>query len=99
MTLTKNEMISNLTEQMKIDKKTASQSVEKIIETIKSSLESGDDVMISGFGKFCVNEKNERKGRNPATGENLILPGRKIVTFKSSGKLQDRVNDKSRSDK
>ena len=99
MTLTKNEMISNLTEQMKIDKKTAVKSVEKIIETIKSSLESGDDVLISGFGKFCVNEKNERKGRNPATGENLILPGRKIVTFKSSGKLRDRVNDKLRNDK
>ena len=99
MTLTKNEMISNLTEQMKIDKKTAVKSVEKVIETIKTSLESGDDVLISGFGKFCVNEKNERKGRNPATGENLILPGRKIVTFKSSGKLRDRVNDKLRNDK
>ena len=94
MTLTKTEMISNLTEQMKIDKKTASQSVEKIIETIKSSLESGDDVLISGFGKFCVNEKNERKGRNPATSGEMLLPARKVVTFRSSGILRDRVNGK-----
>jgi integration host factor subunit alpha len=49
-------------------------------------------VLVSGFGKFCVKEKKERKGRNPATGEDLMLRARKIVTFKCSGKLRERVN-------
>jgi len=55
-------------------------------------LESGEDVLISGFGKFCVKEKKERKGRNPATGGDMMLRPRKVVTFKCSGKLRDRVN-------
>ena len=63
------------------------------IEIIKSTLETGEDVLISGFGKFCVREKNERKGRNPATGNDLMLSPRKVVTFKCSGKLRDRIND------
>ena len=56
------------------------------------NLASGDDVLISGFGKFKVREKTERKGRNPATGEDVMLMSRKIVTFKCSGKLRERVN-------
>ena len=94
MALTKNEMISKLTEQAGIDNKTALQSVEAIIEIMKSTLASSEDVMVSGFGKFCVNEKNERRGRNPATGDDLILPAKKVVTFKCSGKLKDRMNGK-----
>lgn len=66
--------------------------VETVIELIKSSLENGDDVLISGFGKFCVKEKNERKGRNPATGDDMMLRPRKVVTFKCSGKLRDMLN-------
>ena len=94
MALTKNEMVSKLIEQAEIDNKTAMQSVEAIIEIMKSTLESGEDVLVSGFGKFCVNEKNSRKGRNPATGDDLILPAKKVVTFKCSGKLKDRMNGK-----
>ena len=54
-------------------------------------MESGEDVLISGFGKFCV--KKKRRGRNPATGQDLMLAPRKVVTFRSSGKLRDRIND------
>ena len=96
MALTKKEMISKLIEQAGLDNKTASRSVEAIAEILKSSLASGDDVLISGFGKFCVNEKNSRKGRNPATGEDIMLPPRKIVTFKCSGKLRDQMNKTER---
>ena len=56
------------------------------------NLASGDDVLISGFGKFKVREKTERKGRNPATGEDMMLEPRRVVTFKCSGKLRDRIN-------
>jgi integration host factor subunit alpha len=66
--------------------------VESLLETIKSKLESGEDALVSGFGKFCVNEKHERRGRNPATGEDMMLRPRKVVTFKCSGKLRERVN-------
>jgi integration host factor subunit alpha len=66
--------------------------VESLLETIKSNLESDEDVLVSGFGKFCVQEKRERRGRNPATGEDLMLRPRKVVTFKCSGKLRERVN-------
>jgi integration host factor subunit alpha len=79
-----------------IDKKKSTESVEKILEIIKSTPESGEDVLVSGFGKFSVNEKHERRGRNPATGDELMLPPRRIVTFKYSGKLRDGMNKKKR---
>ncbi len=63
-----------------------------LLEIFKESLESGEDVMISGFGKFKVKNKKERRGRNPATGEGLILSPRRVVTFKSSDKLRNRIN-------
>ena len=69
--------------------------VETLLETIKQSLESGEDVLISGFGKFCVKEKGKRRGRNPATGSDLILDERRVVTFKCSGKLRNRVNGRN----
>jgi integration host factor subunit alpha len=59
---------------------------------MKSTLASGEDVLISGFGKFCVNEKGARKGRNPATGGDLMLKPRRVVTFKVSGKLREKLN-------
>jgi len=59
---------------------------------MKSTLASGEDVLISGFGKFCVKQKKERKGRNPATGEDLMLAPRKVVTLKNSGKLGERIS-------
>jgi integration host factor subunit alpha len=61
-------------------------------ENIKTTLESGEDVLITRFGKFCVREKKERRGRNPATGENIILGARRVVHFKCSPVLKDKLN-------
>lgn len=69
--------------------------VESLLEIIKKSLEQGEDVLVSGFGKFCVKDKAQRRGRNPATGDYLMLDSRRVrrvVTFKCSGKLRDRIN-------
>ena len=92
MTLTKAELIDAIAEQNGFTRAKSSETVETILELIKSSLESGQDVLISGFGKFRVLEKSERRGRNPATGESLTLSARRVVTFKCSGKLRDRCN-------
>ena len=92
MTLTKAHLIDAIAEQNGFTKKQSTETVETILEIIKSELASGEDVLISGFGKFCVNEKRERRGRNPATGEDMMLRPRSVVTFKCSGKLRDRVN-------
>ena len=73
----------------------AAEWMESVLETIKKSFESGEDVVIIGFGKFCVREKNERRGRNPATGEDLPLEARRVVTFRCSKVLEDRINERS----
>ena len=91
MTLTKDRLIDSIIG-TGINKKEASQAVETLLETIKSTLENGEDVLISGFGKFCVKEKKERRGRNPQTGQDLILDARKVVTFNCSGVLNERLN-------
>ncbi len=92
MALTKIQIIEKVMKRNGFTKKKSIETVEILLELIKRSLESGEDVLISGFGKFCVNEKKERKGRNPATGDDMMLRPRKVVTFKCSGKLGDRVN-------
>ena len=92
MTLTKIQIVESIQNQTGFPKNKSSEIVETLLEIIKRTLASGDDVLISGFGKFCVKEKNERKGRNPATGADLMLKPRKIVTFKCSGKLRDKIN-------
>jgi integration host factor subunit alpha len=92
MTLTKTQLVESIAEQNGFPKNQSSKIVVILLEIIKFSLESGDDVLISGFGKFCVKEKRERKGRNPATGEDMMLRPRKTVTFKCSGKLKDKIN-------
>ena len=94
MTLTKARLIDAIAEANGFPRKEASETVETLLELIKSTLESGDDVLISGFGKFCVKAKDERRGRNPATGGDMMLAPRKVVTFKCSGKLRDRINGK-----
>ena len=92
MTLTKSHLINAIAEQNGFTQKKSSETVETILKIIKSSLESGEDDLVSGFGKFCVKEKRERKGRNPATGEDMILRPRRVVTFRCSRKLRERVN-------
>jgi len=92
MTLTKDNLVDAIAKENGFQKKRTVEIVETLLEIIKSSLASGDDVLISGFGKFCVNEKRQRKGRNPATGEDMILAARRVVTFKCSGQLRDKIN-------
>ena len=92
MTLTKAHIVNSISDQNGYPKSQSFEIVESLLELIKKTLESGDDVLISGFGKFCVKEKKERKGRNPSTGEDMILEPRKVLTFRSSGKLRKMVN-------
>ena len=92
MTLTKVQIVESVQNQTGFPKNKSSKIVETLLEIIKSTLTSGEDVLISGFGKFCAKEKKERKGRNPSTGEDMMLAPRKVVTFKCSGKLRKRIN-------
>ena len=95
MTLTKAHIVEAVAEEMGFTKNRASDIIEITIEAIKSNLQSGQDVLISGFGKFCVKEKKQRRGRNPATGDEIILEPRRVVTFKCSGKLKSKINQTS----
>ena len=92
VTLTKSHLIDAIAHQNGFTKIKSIETVETILEIIKSTLALGDDVLISGFGKFCVKEKRERKGRNPATGEDMVLSPRRVVTFRCSGKLRERIS-------
>jgi integration host factor subunit alpha len=92
MTLTKLDIIDAIYNQLDVPKTKSTQVVESIIEIIKKTLESGEDVLISGFGKFCVKEKMKRKGRDPQTGNDLMLGERRVVTFKCSGRLKNKIN-------
>ncbi len=93
-TLTKARVIESISEEIGFLKKDSAEIVETLLELIKSELESGEDVLISGFGKFCVKEKGERRGRNPATEDEMMLRSRKVVTFRCSGRLRDKINGK-----
>ncbi|MGB2688503.1 MAG: integration host factor subunit alpha [Desulfobacterales bacterium] len=92
MTLAKSQIVESVQNQTGFPRNRSVEIVETLLEIIKKTLTSGEDVLVSGFGKFCVKEKKERKGRNPATGENLMLEPRKVVIFKCSGKLREMVN-------
>lgn len=91
MALTKNNLV-DLVYEMGFSKKDSVDIVESLLEIIKGSLERGEEVLVSGFGKFCVKDKGQRRGRNPATGDKLLLDARRVVTFKCSGKLRERIN-------
>jgi integration host factor subunit alpha len=92
MALTKIQIVESVQNHAGFTKNRSSELVEILLEIIKDTLISGEDVLVSNFGKFCVNQKKERRGRNPATGEDLMLAPRKIVTFRCSGKLRDKIN-------
>jgi integration host factor subunit alpha len=79
----------------------ASTYVEVVLDTIKNTLADGEDVMISGFGKFSIRDKKARMGRNPVTGEKLVIEARRVVTFNPAVILKDLVNEgaKKRKDK
>ena len=95
MTLTKADLIETTQSNNGLTQIQSAELVETTIDLIKEALASGEDVLISGFGKLCVKHKTERKGRNPATDEYLMQPERKVVTFKCSGKLRERINGRS----
>jgi integration host factor subunit alpha len=94
MALTKADIVQSIADQIGFTKNQSSEITETLIEIIKRTLASGGDVLVSGFGKFCVNQKAQRKGRNPATNESMMLRPRRVVTFKCSGKLRKKINSK-----
>jgi integration host factor subunit alpha len=92
MTLTKAQIIETLFAKGGLTKKESAQVIDTFLDLIKQSLQNGEDVLISGFGKFSVKEKQARRGRNPQTGEPMMLAPRKAVTFKSSVVLRGAMN-------
>jgi len=92
MPITKAHLSDSIHNQLGLPQNQSIQVLESILEIIKETLENGEDVLITGFGKFYVKEKKERRGRNPQTGEDLMLGSRKVVGFKCSGKLRDKLN-------
>ena len=91
MTLTKAKIAETIQEELGFPMNRSAELVEILLELMKQNLAEGDDILISGFGKFSVKTKKQRKGRNPATGEDMMLPARKIVTFKCSSVLRERI--------
>jgi len=94
MNITRTELTESLYSKVGLSKKLCAQVIESLLEIIKKSLESGEDVLISRFGKFYLKEKRERKGRNPATGEDILLGSRRVVNFKCSNVLREKINGK-----
>jgi len=91
MALTKSDIVATVHE-LGFTKKKSVDIIESLLEIIKGTLEKSEDVLISGFGKFCVKNKRQRRGRNPATGQDLTLRERRVITFKCSGKLRSKIN-------
>ena len=92
MALTKADLINSICETVNLTKQESTSAVESVFETIKGTLESGEDVLISGFGKFCVKDKKERRGRNPETGDDMMVDARRVVRFKCSILMRDKIN-------
>jgi integration host factor subunit alpha len=91
MTCTKARIVDSVYNQLGLPKESCAKLVESLLEIIKGTLENGEDVLISGFGRFCVKDKDRRRGRNPQTGEEMMLGKRRVVTFRCSGALRDKV--------
>ncbi|QNS14603.1 integration host factor subunit alpha [Mannheimia bovis] len=91
MALTKIEIAENLIEKLDLEKRAAKKFVELFFEEIRVSLENGKEVKLSGFGNFSLREKKARPGRNPKTGENVAVSARRVVSFKASQKLRERI--------
>ena len=92
MTLTKANIVDAIHDELGFPKNRSAELIEILLEKIKNSLETGEDVLISGFGKFCVKEKKARRGRNPATGDDMLLEQRRVVTFRCSHLLREKIN-------
>jgi integration host factor subunit alpha len=94
MTLSKARIAKTIHNRLGFTNGRSAHLVDSLVETIKGSLESGEHVLISKFGKFRVKEKRKRRGRNPQTGEDLMLDARRVVTFRYAGVLRDKINRK-----
>ncbi len=92
MSLTKDKLIIQIQNQIGISRPESRDHIEKLLEIMKATLANGEDILISGFGKFSVRQKQARRGRNPQTKESLMLRERKILGFKASRVLRDRIN-------
>ena len=92
MTLTKADVAESIQKRLNLSKTGSVDVLESLLEIMKRTLESGEDVLRSGFGKFHVKNKAERRGRNPQTGSDITLKPRRIVNFKCSGVLRDKIN-------
>ena len=92
MAVTKEMLINKVYHQVGLSKAMSRDVVEQLAEIIKDTLSKGEDVLISGFGKFVVRNKAARRGRNPQTTEDLQLRARRVVVFKTSGVLRDKMN-------
>ncbi len=92
MPLTKDKLIIQIQNQVGISKSESRDHIERLLQIMKSTLANGEDVLISGFGKFSVKQKRARRGRNPQSGGDMMLRERKILVFKASGRLRERMN-------
>ena len=95
MALTKDKLVTRLQTQLGLTKQESRQAVERLFEVMKDTLANGKDLLISGYGKFSVRQKNARRGRNPQTKEALMLAPRRVLVFKASGVLRKRINESS----
>ena len=95
MALTKEKLITHLETQLGIGRQESRQIVERLLKIMKDTLSRGEDLLISGFGKFSVRQKKARRGRNPQTKERITLAARKVLVFKASGVLRKRINEGS----
>jgi integration host factor subunit alpha len=93
MTLTKAKIVDTVHNELGFPKNRSAELIEILLEQIKATLGKGEDVLISGFGKFCVKQKKERRGRNPATGDDMMLSQRRVVTFRCSHLLREKINN------
>ncbi len=94
MTLTKAHIEKSIRNRLGFTNARSAEVIDSVLETIKGALENGEDVLITGFGKFCVKEKRKRRGGNPQTGEDLMLDSKRVVSFRCSGVLRDKINAK-----
>ena len=92
MALTKANLVETVQDVCELTKKDSRKLVDKLLGIIKDTLVNGEDVLVSRFGKFYVKDKRRRRGRNPQTGEDLMLGSRRVVKFKCSGVLRDKMN-------
>jgi integration host factor subunit alpha len=92
--MTKSDMVEKIYEKIGFSKKESAELVEMVFDIIKNTLETGEKIKIAGFGNFVVKEKADRRGRNPQTGEEIVISARKILTFKPSQVLKASINAK-----